>query len=71
MLDKARTLEEFTTGVDAFTAGDFALAAERFARVLDVAPDDATAAYFADQAASFAALIPTTPWDGRIRMDVK
>ncbi|MGD1066336.1 MAG: adenylate/guanylate cyclase domain-containing protein [Vulcanimicrobiaceae bacterium] len=71
LLDKTRTLDDFTAGVDAFTAGDFVGALERFTRVLAVAPDDPTAAYFAEQSRLLATTAPTAAWDGRIRMELK
>ncbi len=71
LLNKVRTLDDFTAGVRALTEGDFIGARDAFARVLERSPDDSTAAYFAEQAGLFVAAGPSVPWDGRIRMDVK
>jgi class 3 adenylate cyclase len=71
LLSKVRTLDDFTAGVHAFTAGDFVKAGDAFARVLEQSSHDRTAAYFAEQSRLLAQGSPSTPWDGRIRMDVK
>jgi two-component system sensor histidine kinase ChiS len=71
LLSKVRTLDDFTAGVHAFTAGDFVKSGDAFARVLEQSPHDRTAAYFADQSRVLAQAAPSRPWDGRIRMDVK
>ncbi len=71
LLGKIRTLDEFTAGIRAFTAGDFVKAGDAFARVLEHSPNDRTAQYFFEQSRVFAEALPSTPWDGRIRMDVK
>jgi hypothetical protein len=66
-----RTLDDFTQGVRAFTAGDFVKAGDAFARVLEQSAHDRTAAYFAQQSRMLAATALAATWDGRIRMDVK
>jgi class 3 adenylate cyclase len=71
LLSKVRTLDDFTAGVHAFTAGDFEKAGDAFARVLEQSSHDRTAAYFAEQSRLLAEGGRSTPWDGRIRMDVK
>jgi class 3 adenylate cyclase len=71
LLSKVRTLDDFTAGVHAFTAGDFVKAGDAFARVLEQSSHDRTAAYFAEQSRQLAHAGPSRPWDGRIRMDVK
>jgi hypothetical protein len=71
LLNKVRTLDDFTAGIRAFTAGDFVKAADAFARVLEQSPDDRTAEYFSEQSRILIDEAPSTPWDGRIRMDVK
>jgi class 3 adenylate cyclase len=71
LLAKVRTLETFTSGVSAFSAGDFRRARDTFARVLEESPNDRTAAYFFEQACMYSETAPLTTWDGRIRMDVK
>jgi class 3 adenylate cyclase len=71
LLSKVRTLDAFSAGVNAFTAGDFVKAADAFARVLAQSSNDRTASYFHEQSRVFAEAAPSTLWDGRIRMDVK
>jgi class 3 adenylate cyclase len=71
LLMKVRTLDTFSTGVSAFTAGDFAKAADAFGRVLAQSSNDRTAAYFYEQSRLLAEGAASTTWDGRIRMDVK
>jgi hypothetical protein len=71
LLNKVRTLDTFTAGVTAFTAGDFVKAGDAFARVLEQSPNDQTAAYFFEQSRLFGEAAASATWDGRIRMDVK
>jgi class 3 adenylate cyclase len=71
LLSKIRTLDDFTAGVREFTAGEFVKAGDAFARVLEQSPHDRTAAYFAEQSRLLTLAAPSTPWDGRIHMDVK
>jgi class 3 adenylate cyclase len=71
LLDKMRTLDDFTAGIHAFTVGDFISATDAFARVLEQSSKDRTAAYFAAQARRLAEASPAAPWDGRMRLDVK
>ena len=66
LLNKARTLDTFTAGVTAFTAGDFAKAGDAFARVLQQSPNDQTAAYFFEQSRLYGKAAASTTWDGRI-----
>jgi adenylate cyclase len=69
--EKTRTLDDFSAGVRAFTAGDFVRALDAFAGVLEQSPQDQTAAYFAERSRSLIQTAPDAPWDGRTRMDVK
>ncbi len=71
LLDKVRTLDDYSAGIRAFTDGDFAKASAAFVRVLAVSPNDRTAAYFAERSRLLAAAAPVDGWDGRIRMEVK
>lgn len=71
LLNKVRTLDDFTAGVHAFTAGDFVRARDAFACALERPSNDRTAAYFYERSRSLAEVAPSAPWDGRIRMDVK
>jgi len=71
LLNKVRTLDDFTAGVRMLTVGNFVDARDLFARVLEQSPHDRTAAYFFERSRSLADAAPSTSWDGRIRMDVK
>ena len=71
LLSKVRTLDAFSAGISAFTAGDFVEARDAFGRVLAHSANDQTAVYFYEQSRLFAETAPSTTWDGRIRMDVK
>jgi class 3 adenylate cyclase len=71
LLNKVRTLDDYTAGLRAFTDGNFATARSAFVRVVEVSPNDRTAAYFAEQSRLLAETAPVAAWDGRIRMEVK
>jgi two-component system sensor histidine kinase ChiS len=71
LLNKVRTLDNFTAGIRAFTAGDFVEAGNAFDRVIEQSSNDQTAAYFSEQSRLLTETAPSTPWDGRIRMDAK
>ena len=71
LLNKVRTLEDFTTGVRMLTVGNFVEARDWFARVLERSSNDRTAAYFFEWSLALAEAAPSAQWDGRIRMDVK
>ena len=71
LLQKVRTLDDFTAGVTAFAAGDFVRAQATFGRVRERSPGDRTAAYFSERCRSLAHGAVNVPWDGLIRMDAK
>jgi two-component system sensor histidine kinase ChiS len=71
LLNKVRTLDDFTAGVRAFTAGAFVEASRAFTRVCEQSPDDQTAAYFLERSSTLVEGVQSGSWDGLIRMDVK